>query len=166
MYTEKDLEDYAKFKLEHHGLAYRGWIFVWSKGKRQFGYCDFSKKTIAVSRIIFNALKEDAREWKAQDTVLHEIAHAIAGRQAGHGIKWQNTAVNIGAEASRCADGTLIDQSKINSKYTGTCPNCGNVKPFYRYSKNLYLKACGLCCTTYNRGKWDERFLFNIKQNY
>ena len=32
-----------------------------------------------------------------RDTVLHEIAHAIAGREAGHGPLWKVTARRIGA---------------------------------------------------------------------
>ncbi len=39
----------------------------------------------------------DGRNEQVRDTVLHEIAHAIAGPEAGHGPLWKATARRIGA---------------------------------------------------------------------
>ena len=39
----------------------------------------------------------EGSEEQIRDTVLHEIAHAIAGREAGHGLLWKVTARRIGA---------------------------------------------------------------------
>ena len=39
----------------------------------------------------------EGNEEEIRDTVLHEIAHAIAGPEAGHGPLWKATARRIGA---------------------------------------------------------------------
>ena len=39
----------------------------------------------------------EGSEEQLLDTVLHEIAHAIAGHEAGHGLLWKATARRIGA---------------------------------------------------------------------
>jgi len=164
MFTLINAKQFAERKLTEHGLT--DWRFAFDDAKTRFGVCNFAKKKITVSLPLFHALKEDVREEKVKDTILHEIAHALAGNRAGHGRQWQAIAHRIGSRAERCGGDDLLDMSRVRSKYTATCRKCGEVSPMHRYSKHMYFKACGACCDQYNGGKYDERFLLNIKQNY
>ena len=69
------------------------WRFAWNRRKRCFGVCHYGKRTIELSRI----LTETEPEHKVRDTVLHEVAHAIAGAAAGHGPQWKAQARKLGA---------------------------------------------------------------------
>lgn len=53
-----------------------------------------------------------------KDTVLHEIAHALAGHEAKHGPVWQKIAKEIGANGQRVTKdkGTFAD-----AKYLFVC---------------------------------------------
>ena len=93
--------------MEKHGLTETGWTFKWSRGKKQFGACatKFNRrtKTFVYKEIRLSApLTELNSEEQVTDTILHEIAHAIAGTAAGHGPEWRRVARAIGAKAERC----------------------------------------------------------------
>ena len=61
--------------MDHHGLIEKGWTFVWMKMKRTFGQCWHSKKQILLSWPLTSLNDETT----VRDTILHEIAHALAG---------------------------------------------------------------------------------------
>ncbi len=84
----------ARRLMEEHGL--RGWSLAFVEAKRRLGDCHFRDRVIRISRT--HAL-EGSNE-QIRDTVLHEIAHAIAGPEAGHGPLWKATALRIGATPS------------------------------------------------------------------
>ena len=81
----------ARRLMDEHGLT--GWTLAFVEAKRRLGDCHFRHRVIRISRThALGGSKEQIR-----DTVLHEIAHAIAGREAGHGPLWKVTARRIGA---------------------------------------------------------------------
>ena len=81
----------ARRLMDDHGLT--GWTLAFVEAKRRLGDCHFRHRVIRISRThALGGSKEQIR-----DTVLHEIAHAIAGREAGHGPLWKVTARRIGA---------------------------------------------------------------------
>ena len=81
----------ARRLMDEHGLT--GWTLAFVEAKRRLGDCHFRHRVIRISRShALGGSKEQIR-----DTVLHEIAHAIAGREAGHGPLWKVTARRIGA---------------------------------------------------------------------
>ena len=81
----------ARQLMDEHGLT--GWTLAFVEAKRRLGDCHFKERVIRISRS--HAL--EGSEEQIRDTVLHEIAHAIAGREAGHGPLWKVTARRIGA---------------------------------------------------------------------
>ena len=81
----------ARRLMEEHGLT--GWTLAFVEAKRRLGDCHFQHRVIRISRT--HAL--EGSEEQIRDTVLHEIAHAIAGRETGHGPLWKVTARRIGA---------------------------------------------------------------------
>ena len=87
--AQKLLDD----KLVEHSLAARGWTGHLDSAVRRFGVCDHRRKRITISRHLA-AINSDE---ETLDTVLHEVAHALAGPKAGHDLQWRAIAARIGA---------------------------------------------------------------------
>lgn len=87
-------EEMAKNFMSLHGLTQKGWFFKWHNSDRAFGTCSYNTKTIYLSMefVRLNPIDE------VKDTILHEIAHAIAGYEAGHGEEWKKVCIKIGAK--------------------------------------------------------------------
>ena len=81
----------ARRLMAEHGLT--GWTLAFGEARKRLGDCHFRHHMIRISRT--HAL--EGSEEQIRDTVLHEIAHAIAGHEAGHGPLWKATARRIGA---------------------------------------------------------------------
>ena len=77
--------------MDAHGLT--DWTLAFVEARRRLGDCCQRERTIRIGRA--HAL--EGSEAQIRDTVLHEIAHAIAGPKAGHGPLWRATARRIGA---------------------------------------------------------------------
>ncbi len=122
-----------------------GWTFAFDHSKVRFGKCDYRRRIISLSRY----LVELNGEHEVRDTILHEIAHILAPRGAGHGPRWRVVALAIGCNGQRCYGREV---ARPTPKHKGTCPNCYRI--IYRHRRNTI--ACGKCC----RGVFDPRFLF------
>lgn len=81
--------------MDQHGLY--DWKLRMTKTLRRLGRCMYRDKTIEVSRYQPGA--------DPDDTVLHEIAHALTP-WAGHGPIWQAKCRQIGANPVRCQNAT------------------------------------------------------------
>jgi len=134
--------------MDRHGLT--SWHFKFDNAKGRFGSCNYRTRTISVSCHL-----TELNTWDhVANTVLHEIAHALAGKRAGHGRSWKLRAEAIGCTAERCYDAdTVIAPPK---KFVGTCPSCK--RTVERHRRNPV--ACFNCCVTYGNGRFDSRFLF------
>ena len=67
-------------------------------------------------------------EEELRDTVLHEIAHAIAGISAGHGPEWKSVARRIGATPkATCTCGQSFKRERLaaGKRYCTPCYNKG-----------------------------------------
>jgi len=84
--------------MRKHGLE--DWTFRWSRAKTFLGMCSYSTRNIALSK----PLTEVNTVETITDTILHEVAHALAGPKAGHGPEWKAMAASIGARPNRLAD--------------------------------------------------------------
>jgi predicted SprT family Zn-dependent metalloprotease len=139
----EDAETLARSLMAEHKL--RGWTFRFDNAKRRFGSCSFDTKTISVSRHL--AVLND--EGAVRDTILHEIAHAMAGAGHGHDARWRILAHSIGATGTRC-----YDDDKIHTppgRWIGTCAACGyQTQPRHRRREG----SCGRCSSSF-----DLRFL-------
>lgn len=96
-------------KLEEHGLAERGWTGTLDNAERRFGLCRPAKKEISISRTLVALNSEE----EVLDTILHEVAHALAGIEhranCGHDERWQAICRRIGARPERCYDGEEVN---------------------------------------------------------
>ena len=81
----------ARRLMDEHELA--DWTLAFVESRRRLGDCHFRDRVIRIGRA--HAL--EGGDEQVRDTVLHEIAHAIAGPEAGHGPLWKATARRIGA---------------------------------------------------------------------
>jgi predicted SprT family Zn-dependent metalloprotease len=127
--THAEAQQLALDLMHQHGLLQAGWQFRWNNGKRQLGVCrvrrnrlprsaDFTEvKTIGLSRHLV-ALNSDE---EVRDTILHEIAHAIAGVKNGHNHLWKETCRKIGARPRRLAgEGVKV----VQAPYIIVCDCC------------------------------------------
>ena len=81
----------ARALMDEHGLG--EWTLAFLEAERRLGDCNFQERVIRIGRT--HAL--DASEAEIRDTILHEIAHALAGPEARHGARWKAVATRIGA---------------------------------------------------------------------
>jgi predicted SprT family Zn-dependent metalloprotease len=114
---------------QHLDSKIQHWKLIFDNAKTRCASCQFTYTllnptiTIAISKV-FAVFATDG-EFK--NTVLHEIAHAIAGIDAGHGPVWKRIALEIGCDAKRLhrANGehqSFLDQGMKRVK----CP-CGKI---------------------------------------
>jgi predicted SprT family Zn-dependent metalloprotease len=138
--TLKGITWYAREILKREGLADAGWVVVWDHAKRRFGQCCYSSKQIHLSQAIFS---QPENRPKAQDTILHEVAHALAGPGAGHGPLWVSQALALGAVPQRTASVVVAPKGA----WLGSC-GCGqDIHTKYRMTKGRTW-SCRKCQTT------------------
>jgi len=121
----------ASSLMQAHGLV--GWRVKLDHARRRAGQCDFSNKTISLSRLYIRHADQD----HIRDTILHEIAHALVGPKHGHDAVWRQKAREIGCTATRCH--TL---SFARARWVMRCPNgCFSVER-YRRKSGLVCASC------------------------
>lgn len=130
----KQLEAVAKEEMAKHGL--QDWAFGLAKTKRRLGVCKYRTKRIEIAG--YYALNNS--EESVLDTLRHEIAHALAGPKAGHGLVWKEIAVRIGA-APRACDSSP-DTVVQTGDWQATCPGCKRTFHRYKRPKNLSGYRC------------------------
>lgn len=127
-----------------------GWSFRFDNGQRRFGACHYHSRVISLSKSLTLLNKESL----VRDTLLHEIAHALAGFEAAHGPKWKEVASKIGATPKACYDPESVVAMEGKFKYQ--CPKCFHVISRIRPLRKI--RACLRCCKKYADGKYDEQF--------
>ncbi len=108
----RDAYAMAEHLLVRHGLT--DWQVAYDNAKRRAGVCRYRDRTIGLSAPL-TALhsEEDVR-----DTILHEIAHALAGPEHGHDDRWREVAMSIGCTGERCVstDSPAVSPSRTKSR--------------------------------------------------
>lgn len=109
--------------------------FKFNNNKSRAGVCYFSPSLeIQLSRHYINA--ETTTLDDINNTILHELAHGIAGHDAGHGIKWKRIAKSIGCNGNTC---TSLFIKKKDFKHVITC---GLGCSIHRHRKTSKLRIC------------------------
>src|SRR5690606_2786854 len=91
----------ARDLMRQHRL--HAWTFAFNRAKRGMGLCRYTDRRIELS-IHFVTRNDEA---EVRDTILHEIAHALAGPEAGHGERWKRQCLAIGATPERCGSAAM-----------------------------------------------------------
>lgn len=164
--TLDDVRNTAVHLLEKWNLLEKGWSFNFDRSVSRFGVCSHKKKAIGLSKQIVT-LNLSHNPEKIQDTILHEIAHALVRIRHGryneygrkiksHGIEWKTMCVEIGADPIRCYTSSKVKTP--TGKYVYECPSCG-IK-ITQHRKTNKKSACSVCCKKYNNNKFSEKFIF------
>lgn len=121
------------------------WTFAFDNAKRRAGLCDYTHRRISVSRYLAARYEDDVNH----QTLLHEVAHALAGPAAGHGPAWKRVARELGYVGGTTHDGeTATDLAP----WVGVCP-AGHLA--YRHRRPTRDTSCVKCAP-----RFDKRFLF------
>jgi predicted SprT family Zn-dependent metalloprotease len=131
------LEREAHDLLHQHGLTALGWRFAWDRALTRFGSCHYGRRRITLSKPL--ALANSPEE--NRDTLLHEIAHAIAGPRAGHGNTWKAACRTLGARPHPTAPHTTHTPP---ARYVLECEHCGyRWRRYRRPHRTLVCAECG-----------------------
>ena len=153
--TEREVTALALQLMSEHNLNWPAWGFRMSRSKNAIGFCQynhFNGGMITFSKNFLHLADHEIR-----DTILHEIAHAIAGHKASHGPEWKAVCRRIGAKPDANAD--LKSEDKVAFKWTGICPN-GHASQRHALTEKGKRMACGKCCRELNDGRFDARYKF------
>ena len=117
------------------------WHFMWMNTKRSCARCSFRFRLIELNSTYIQFAPDD----DIKNSILHEIAHAIAGPAAGHGWAWKIACRQVGCAGDRLARGEHIDNFVMSqAKYVADCP-CG--VPHIRNRKATGIYTCSQCKT-------------------
>lgn len=134
-----DICTFARRKFAEHGIEERGWLFGFKSLRACAGVCDFSLRTIYLSRQYI--CDPTVPLVAIQNTILHEIAHVLAGWQAGHNKEWVRIAKSIGCDGARLNE----HWEGVPPKYRVVCA-CGHVSfRRHRVSKVYHSRVCSKC---------------------
>lgn len=103
--------------FKEHNLD--GWRFKFDNAIKRAGNCNFTYKTITISKHM--VLAPNISMEQINNILLHEIAHAIVGHQHGHDDVWRSKAISIGCDGARCHTLSFTPPPR----YVLKCP-CGN----------------------------------------
>lgn len=115
--------------MDEHGLSENGWSFCFNNNRSTLGLCKYEPKVIELSVHFVDG----ARMSEVRDIILHEIAHALVGWEAGHGSVWKQKAIQIGGTGNRCGN------MNAPYKFRGECSE------HYRSSNRRNVHFCSDC---------------------
>jgi len=127
------------YGMERH-LDMSRWTFSYDNAKRRAGLCNYAEKLISISRYLIESHTLDS----GLQTLAHEIAHALCGKNAGHGPVWLATAKSLGYRDEKFSGDEI---ARERAPWVGTCPSGHE---HFRYRKPARDLACGLCSRNYS----------------
>lgn len=114
--------------MKKHGLPEKGWIFEFDRATSRLGNCNFTDKKITISKHFTGAATFEQFE----QTLIHEIAHALLPSSAGHGWQWKAKAKELGYKGARTAHNPFHEQQQAKKRVAQgftTVPVRGNSNP-------------------------------------
>lgn len=143
------VEALAKVRMAEHGLG-EPWHFVFDSAKQRAGLCNYTDYQISLSKYIVSYHSID----QSEQVILHEIAHALAGKSAGHGPNWKSKAKSIGYRGEKFTGKEIAEQT---ARWVGQCRSGHR---HYRFKSPKAQLACGYCGKGFNPKyiiTWTER---------
>lgn len=108
----RDVKLLATELMAKHELS--GWRLSFDNAKMRAGACRSDRKEITLSRPLMTLYDVE----QVTGTVLHEIAHALAGAGHGHDRVWRRIAKRIGYTGGRCVP---VDAPQVDGPWEGVC---------------------------------------------
>jgi predicted SprT family Zn-dependent metalloprotease len=132
-----EAEQLARKLMADFGLP--DWAFGWNRRKRSLGLCRYREKRLELSAHFVQANPLE----QVRETILHEIAHALAGEKAGHGPKWKALRAQVGCLPQRCDHGQAV---MPRGRWSARCAACG--KEYWRHRRparraRYWCRTCG-----------------------
>lgn len=143
------LEQVASELMRQHGLD-SSWKFAFDSAKQRAGLCNYTDFEISLSKYIVQYHSID----QSEQVILHEIAHALAGKSAGHGPNWKKVAKSLGYRGEKFTGKEIAEKT---AKFIGQCRNGHR---HYRFKSPRAKLACGYCGRGFNPRNlitWSER---------
>ena len=135
----REVERTAKELMTRHqegGALSSGWSFGFDLAPARAGVCRYREKRIDLSvSYCLAATRADI-----EDTVLHEIAHAIVGPKHNHDAVWKAKAREIGCLGERC--------HRVQHSVPRWVGECGCGQQWFRQTlqrRMMYNRVCGKC---------------------
>ncbi|MFM1796128.1 MAG: hypothetical protein RLZZ340_805, partial [Actinomycetota bacterium] len=139
----------AERKIAEH-LDLENWKFEFDSAKRRAGLCNYTEQKIQLSKYHVDIHSVDEN----MQVVLHEVAHAMAGSEAGHSKVWLATAKRIGYRAEKFTGKEIAQET---APWMGVCP-MGH--KHYRYRRPKQMVSCALCTKNFDSRyviRWRKR---------
>ena len=136
--------DLAHRLFAMHGLV--NYSFGFDRAVRRAGQCDFRARRITISKHLVNNSSLD----QIEQVILHEIAHALVGKDAGHSKVWRAKAKDIGYRFEK------VDWQAMASDVTGYLGLCPRGHEHFRIRKPSGPRSCRKCA-----GRYDPRYLIS-----
>jgi len=126
-----------------------GWSFQFDHATQRAGCCNYQTRVISLA----DAYARSATDEEIDDTLLHEIAHALVGKAHGHDQVWQAQAVALGCSGQRCYDVQFTPPRYIMT-YTNACW----VTTAERRQRGAVCRTCHgpVRYTTYTEERWQD----------
>ncbi len=125
--------------LKHHqadGTLANGWSFGFDLAPSRAGVCRYRERRIDLSVSYCLA----ATRAEIEDTILHEIAHAIVGPKHNHDAAWKAKAREIGCQGERC--------HRVQHSIPRWVGECGCGQQWFRQTlqrRMIRNRVCGKC---------------------
>jgi predicted SprT family Zn-dependent metalloprotease len=126
-----------------------GWSFQCDHATQRAGCCTYQTQVISLA----HAYARVAPDADIDDTLLHEIAHALVGQAHGHDQVWQATAVALGCSGRRCHDVQFSPP-----RYIVTCEHGCWVTTAERRQRGAVCRTCHgpVRYATYTEHRWQQ----------
>jgi predicted SprT family Zn-dependent metalloprotease len=126
-----------------------GWSFQFDHATTRAGCCNYQTRVISLA----HAYARAAADEEIDDTLLHEIAHALVGKAHGHDPVWQATAVALGCAGQRCHDVQFTPP-----RYIVSCDKACWVTTAERRQRGAVCRTCHgpVRYTTYTEERWQQ----------
>ena len=122
----------ANLKLDYFNL--NDWRITFDHAKKRAGACIYSTKELSFSVYFLR----NSSFFDKNDTLLHEISHALVGPNHGHNNVWKEKALLIG-----CSGRVYHSFNFSNPNWIKFCSNYCWEQTSYRRKQNLICKICG-----------------------
>ncbi|MDR7320790.1 MULTISPECIES: SprT-like domain-containing protein [Catenuloplanes] len=132
------MRELATGLMARHRLT--GWRLRFDNAKTRAGVCRADQRVIALSRPLMGLYSPE----QVTETVLHEIAHALAGPRHGHDRVWRTVARRIGCSGARCMP---PDAPRVEGAWAGICP-AGHRTTAHR--RPIRVRSCLECAPRFD----------------
>ncbi len=120
----------------------RGWTFGFDLAPSRAGVCRYAESRIDLSVSYCLA----ATKAEIEDTILHEIAHAIVGPQHNHDAVWKSKAQEIGCAGERC--------HRVQHSVPRWVGECGCGQRWYRQTLQKRMVGTRMCAECKGTISW------------